>query len=347
MSVNPETAPRVILPRFRALLANARIRDVLLPSVPPSQIDDFERLLEPVYRDSHEWVSRYRILNSNYLIAPAVFKVVQMPALAVADIATAVKWEVWVFAIDDLFDRRALSFPEIQAIVEECRAVGIASPGKESTRSDYGSGFAEIKRLLTRHRSFRPLEAAVFWGLERLFGGMAYAYAVHSAVSQGWVPPLDEYLFHARDTLIHPFVWALPLYDDDSVLHLLPKLTRLADRCSTVLRLANDLSTVAREELEGNLNAVAIVEHEVAFEDPSAPATARRERAVQIVQARLEEERMRAYDESYSCRTESRLEEGFLRLVEIGLASYLRLDVREWVDVLAGSRESTEAPPGG
>jgi len=90
-----QSTPAAVLSRFCSFLRSERLGDRLLPPLLGVGLEDISRLVGPVYRDEHSWVSRFPTLDPGDLRAPTVFKIAQMPELTMQDISTAVKWEIW------------------------------------------------------------------------------------------------------------------------------------------------------------------------------------------------------------------------------------------------------------
>jgi hypothetical protein len=139
-------------------------------------------------------------------------------------------------------------------------------------------------------------------------------------------------LYYGSWTLQHPFLWSLPLYDDDSILPGLGSLTQIAEQCSRVLRLANDLATWPREQCEGTLNAVSIEAAQLAQLGRSGAHC--HEAALRRVRGRLADERLALRALEDTVRTKSGVERGFLRLTEMGSGMYERQDLRNWAHLL-------------
>lgn len=317
---------------LNGLLQDDEVRDQFLPRLADAEVQAVERLLPPIWDSANEWVARYPFLNPDALLPTAVLKIVQMRQLSAADIATSVQWELWFLTLDDLFDGGQASLEELRAIADDCRRVAVTQPGLERPTTWFGSALADIKAQLTQHPTFEWLHPTFVSGLERLLDGSFYAYGMQRSAEM-WSAQkiaLDDYLFYGSRTLVHPFMWCLPLYDDQTVLPNLPALTELADQCSRVLRLANDLATWDREAAEGSLNAVAVEAGRLAVAGCERSDNERLLKAVGVMQLRLAQERRRAYELGSQVATRRRVEGGFVRLTELAADMYARRDLRKW-----------------
>lgn len=324
---------------FSLLLRNQDLRDELLPLLSDAEAMQVEQLLPEVWTSTREWLSRYPFLNRDTLLPASILKIAQLPSLPVQDIVTAVLWELWVFAVDDLFDEGQSDFSELCALSEEFERIAIAPPGHERAQCPFGEALLDIKQRLASHATFRDLHPAYASTLSRLLNGYFHAYRLRAATREAdalALPSFDEYLYQASRTFLHPFMWSLPLYNDDTVTTNLPALAQLADQCSRVLRLSNDLGTWAREEREGVLNAVSLEVAHLERQERGHSDSDRHTRALTRVRERLRRERPGAYELRGAVLTNSRVEEGFIRLMELGSAMYERQDLRELQGLVTG-----------
>lgn len=322
---------------LRDLLGDPEARQRLLPPLTGKQTAALEERLPAVYHAARSFTDRFPCANGEIVFPASIFKIVQMPSLSADDLATAVQWETWVFALDDLFDQRQRDFKEICDIVDECYRVAIVPPGTEDISTDFGASFREIKLRLAAHQVFRELQPAFAGTLARLVDAMAYEYAFRpgrAPARRAGVPSLDEYLYHASHIFAHTCMWILPLHDDESVLPALGPLTRLADQCSRALRLANDLSTFRREEHEGVLNGVVVAMGRSS--PPANPSDQRRRQALVKLAARLQRERRNAARMVSTMSTVSGVELSFVRGMELAIRMFEHYEARDWASQARG-----------
>jgi len=321
---------------FRALLRDDRLRAQYLPPLSTEQVQAIEEYLPSVLDAAGQWVSRFPELNPATLVPATLLKIGQLYPLAVRDITTAVEWEIWVFAFDDLFDQEHRAFSETSKIIDECYAIAIARPGTEQARSGFGVSFLEIKDALAAHRTFRDLQAAFVGTLAWMIDGVTWV----EQNARGPRPSFDEYLYHAGHAFWHPFVWSLPLFDDEAISTELSRFLQLADQCARACRLSNDLRTLGRELREGVLNGLTIRLAELAASSDAGATRQLRKNAEHYVRAAMLKERENAHATARTITTPSAAEAAFIRLMELSIETYERKDVREWTASLARSQRS-------
>jgi len=323
--------------QLRELLQHERLRTEYMPPLSSVEMRAIEDKLEAVSDSALRWLSRFPGISDQPLLPTAIIKIAQLPTLPVDDIATAVEWELWALSFDDLFDRPDGPVPGSRQIADECYRIAVAAPGKEPTYSVFGESFLEVKSALARHPSFARLHSSFVLGLCGLLDGIIYV----AERGSGPLPPFEEYLYHATHSFWHPFLWSLPLFDDDTAIDMLASLAALADQCGRACRLSNDISTADREELEGVPNGLVIRAHELSRGTGHALPAARHEALVQL-RTLLERERAQAHETASAISTASRIEQAFLRLMDLSVEAYLRKDVRDWVAALkTGNSEPT------
>jgi hypothetical protein len=346
--MNEPISSGILVARMRELLADPQARETYLPALSGAQSDAIATKLSDVVGESSAWVHRFACLDDRTILPASVLKIAQLLDLPVKSIATSVKWEVWVFAVDDLLDERRLPFGEIEQILEECYGIAISPVGVEQPHTEFGVSFTELKRELADHPQFVGLQPSFAAATMKLFEGMMYV----AQSSVRWAdtspsPPLDEYLYHAANGHVHPFFWTLPLVDDASVLPELSALASLAHVCARICRLANDLGTFARERDEGVLNAVRVVMNKIASQEIKQSSEDLLQAAEGEIRARMEHERGRAEDLAAGIHTDSGVERSFLRLAELTVGTYGRGDVRNWKERLGLISEAALSPGSG
>jgi hypothetical protein len=312
------------------------LRDRLMPQFTPMQNDALRQKFREVYQLTNDWVSRFPGLNASTILPAAVIKIGQLPGLTPSAIATSVKWEIWVFAFDDMFDEANIAFNESSAIIEDCRRIVTSPIGSEDASTALGSSLFEIKQELSKYAQFstlQPLFAATF---ERLVEGTLYVAQVrHPSQSILRDPPLEEYLYHGTNTFVHPFLWSLILQQDDtSILIHINELMELANQCGLACRLANDLSTFTREQRENVMNSVAIYLHQLQQISRTQTLEELKHESLEYIRGELMQQHQAAINMGTRLEKASSVAGSFLRLVDLSVGSYIRNDVRDWESVL-------------
>ncbi|UNM13005.1 hypothetical protein J4032_17110 [Streptomyces formicae] len=181
-------------------------------------------------------------------------------------LTTQARATLWVFAVDDFFDSRTTSMPELRRFTASCTAT-LAGRHPDSSATPLSDGLAEIRDEVAQYQLFARL--ADLWNdgvLQVLRGMLDEARWAHEYRTRGptALPDLTRYLHSAYRSIGGPahFRTVFATLGDASTPHCVPSLLRLEKEASLVVRLANDLRSQAKETQEGTVNAVLILQQQ-------------------------------------------------------------------------------------
>jgi hypothetical protein len=144
-------------------------------------------------------------------------------------------------------------------------------------------------------------------------------------------PSYDALMERVLHSIGVPFYLAtcFILHEDPTIEERLPGLIEIGVECARAIRLANDLRTWEREEIEQTINTVAVLQHEILREYPEIGPDESRKRAIQILTERKLASIARA-NTLLSCSPEScsPVETGIVRLVTFVTGYYATQDYR-------------------
>lgn len=321
---------------FRAVRSDVRLRDAFLPAVTPEEEAAIASLLDSVVLDAHRWCDRWTLFRARTILPIALLNCVQFPHLSSSQVSLRVKSSLWVYALDDVIDDGGLGSDELRPLLTECLEVA-------RTGTSWPAMHELARSLADLRRSFvgQPLWQAVFptWvdSLQLLVEGMVREHVAREQMRNGGFLvsnlSMDEYLSFAAHSIGLPHQWVagLAMEPDPSIVGALPRLVALAERCGTVMRLANDAATWRREAGEGGVNAVRL--EQWSCEAGLSTSDAIR-RAEERVQGRLHLELRQCRELAAGLSDGSAVGHRFVRATEFGVDLYARHDFRTWADAV-------------
>jgi hypothetical protein len=188
---------------------------------------------------------------------------------------------------------------------------------------------------------FTSLSPHWAWSFDQMVDAIVWQHEIARTLDSGdeqstlaW-PSYDTLMGRAMHSVGVPFYLAscLILYDDPSVAERLPVLIQIGEECARAIRLANDLRTWEREELEQTINTVAVVGHEIRRENPGLDLKTCRNRAIQF----LKERELASIARTHTLLTSSPaasspVEAGIRRLVNQVTGFFALQDYRTWIE---------------
>ncbi|HZT07487.1 MAG TPA: terpene synthase family protein [Chloroflexota bacterium] len=298
-----------------------------------------DRLLDQVVEQSNQWCSQWTIFNPTYVLPVALINIVQFPDLPILSILSRVKNSMWIYAIDDLVDGGKLTERELRIALFECALVASAADNIKP-ESELARTLQVLHRELMEFPNYQHVARMWSTSLIRTIDGMMYEYWMQRRYKPiqftAELPPYDEYIYYARSSIAITYLWitGLILETDVGIKTELPGLFRLADQCALVIRLANDVCTFKRELEEGGVNAVALCISQLLATAGREPISNLIARASRTVSRRVDRELARARAIAKTVRTDSAVEERFLRATEVSVDLYRRSDIRVWSKIV-------------
>ena len=174
---------------------------------------------------------------------------------------------LWVFALDDHFDEGLFSDKEIpEKLQHYC---GIAqNQVYPDPQDDLAVSLFEVIESLNQFPCFPEFRYLWADALCGTMDGMAKEKRWANALQKGWtrgLPSLHAYLEIGRFSVGGPpHIWAMILLaGDPSIQFCIPELEKMEKLASTCIRLANDLRSHEKEQVEGKINSLMISAREV------------------------------------------------------------------------------------
>src|SRR6266545_2847590 len=95
--------------RFKALTADAALRERFLPAMSSSEILAVESLLDPAVDRAKKWCAGWSIFPDHLVVPVMLLTLVQLHHLPVEAVLTRFKNTLWIYALDDRIDNDQLS----------------------------------------------------------------------------------------------------------------------------------------------------------------------------------------------------------------------------------------------
>jgi hypothetical protein len=200
-----------------------------------------------------------------------IFPPVRFPAVAISMVAAA-PWcdvealtemamiPIWIYAIDDAYDKGAIPRAWRQKAVRRYSAV--AGGDRRWADDPYAASLADLTARIARRSLWPALRATWVSWCRRMLAGMAFECETADRVREGArLPAYRTYLDHGLYSIGVPMylagAWIID--GDRRSLGALPGLGRICRMSGRAVRLANDLQTHAKEQGEGNWNAIMLL----------------------------------------------------------------------------------------
>jgi hypothetical protein len=187
-----------------------------------------------------------------------------VPALDVQALAAVGRLNLWVFALDDLFDDGSLAILAMRRRAARYCALACGRALGEGASDPLARLLVDVRECLARYTLFDVLRCQ--W--ERALCGTIRAMVTedrwrrwYAAGDVTRLPSLPGYLDVGRWSVGGPpFNWAAVIAaGDPSSERNVPRLWQLDRLASSSIRLANDLQSREKERLEGSVNAVSLL----------------------------------------------------------------------------------------
>jgi len=314
----------------------------ILSRVTKEEMDVIVRTLPSLVLDASQWSRGWLTVSPTTVIPITLQACVQLGHLRYDAMLTRVKSGLWMYALDDLLDNGGLREGDLQDVLRECFDIACGSLAGKRDELTYGLGelagaLHDICEQLGAQRNHTAVYPYWLVSMTRVFEGMAYEYWLGEQFRNCDTrigASLPEYMHFARYSIFVPNLWLAGLMSepDDSLRLALASLSRLAEQCGVVVRLANDLGTCDRETKEGRINSVVLRARDLlsnaeAKDYASAVLQAKKDILQQIRAEQVELQRL-----AQCVHTHSGIERGFVRGADFAVSLYLDRDIREWAD---------------
>jgi hypothetical protein len=259
----------------------------------------FAERVGEIAADLQDWAERFPVLDSVRFPAIALTVTAHIPELERRQQTLAAAITAWIFAFDEAVDRgrnreadledRAMSY---KMIVRD----QMPSPAKDSLAVDQLARLlVEIRKDLATYRSFESLSGYWQCSFERMIDGILRERRLGNDRARSTNPNLwdsptfDSLMETARHSIGVPHYLAtcFILYEDATIVDRLPQLMPIVRGCAEAVRLANDLQTWQKEEIEQTLNTVVVIRQAIGQAEPALSLAECQVRSIEEVRQRL------------------------------------------------------------
>lgn len=231
-----------------------------MASLPARERAHIYDMTQRVFERVTEWAEPYGIFPAVRFPAVAISMVAAAPWCDVRALTEMAMIPIWIYAIDDAYDKRTIAPAWRQKAVRRYSAV--AGGDRRWADDPYAASLADLTARIARRPLWPQLrDTWVLW-CRRMLAGMAFECATADRVRAGApLPAYRTYLDHGLYSIGVPMYLAGAwIIDGDpatpSAMAALGRICRMSGRA---VRLANDLQTHAKEQAEGNWNAIMLL----------------------------------------------------------------------------------------
>jgi hypothetical protein len=246
---------------------------------PPAPISAFLESLasteqERVYRLASNvaavlsvWAKAYPLVRKVRIQPLALSVCAAAPFSSVEDLVAVARVSLWVFTADDIFDEDIKTASELAGLTEVYQAIAAGrSPGPIG--DELAVALTDVVRGLQRFPLFARLAPVWSHAFGRTLEGMVRENRWRNAVQRRGLasaPSYRDYLKTGRYSIGGPpHIWPSVIsMDDASALDFLPQIQRMERTASSCVRLANDLRSETKETIEGKVNSLRILAHQL------------------------------------------------------------------------------------
>lgn len=245
--------------------------------------------------DLERWAEHYPSFAPEQFSGVILTNAVHVPDWSRSQRLVAVLVSAWILMFDGMVDEGRISPSELHARVAGYKAV-IRGETVTPPRSDDDLFMAliDIRERMAIFPAFTSLSRHWQWSFDQMVD--AIVWQRHGGPALGWVtepteitlPSYDALMKRALHSIGVPFYLAtcFILHDEPTLEERLPVLIEIGEECARAIRLANDLRTWEREELEQTINTVVVLRYEILRENPEIDPVECRDRAIQILRER-------------------------------------------------------------
>ncbi|MEM7331036.1 MAG: terpene synthase family protein [Chloroflexota bacterium] len=171
---------------------------------------------------------------------------------------------LWIFAVDDLFDSATLSTKSLSELTEKFNLIITEAPSPTLLNDELGQILGNIRKDVAKFSLFEHLESNWCNAFKNMLNGMVKE-AIWREKFQLFneLPDLDGYLENGLNTVGGPpHIWTTLITTNDfSLLKVQKALDEMVLTASACIRLANDWQSYGKEIKEGSFNSLTIWEN--------------------------------------------------------------------------------------
>ncbi len=263
---------------------------------------DLRGFSEPVAESAREtqvdlerWAVRYPSFDPAQFTGLIWTVAVHVPAWSRAKRLLAAIVSVWILTFDGMVDEGRIPESEQASRLAEYKAVvRRGSSTSPLPDDDLLLALLDIRERIADYPSTVSLFRHWQWSFDQMVD--AIIWQRHAGPALREVPERAGMTRSSYDVLMEralhsigvPFYLAtcFILHEDPTIEDRLPGLIEIGVECARAIRLANDLRTWEREEIEQTVNTVAVLRHEILQENPEICPAECRNRTIQLLRER-------------------------------------------------------------
>lgn len=211
------------------------------------------------------WSAQYPLMRPVRILPLSLSIAASAPFADVRTLSAVARVNLWVFALDDLFDEENLPELELLRQAEIFHCICHGQPASPDTGS-LAAALTAIRADLAAYPLFEPLQAewtgAMCGTLDEMIREARWRQQ-YRREGTAMLPSYEAYLDCGRYSIGGPpHIWSTIIgIDDPSTINYLPELRQMERISSLCIRLANDLQSYEKELVEGKINSLLILSH--------------------------------------------------------------------------------------
>ncbi len=288
--------------------------------------------------DLARWAGQYPSFDPTPFSGLVLTTAVHVPTWSRPKRLLAAIVSAWILTFDGMVDEGRIPESEQASRLAAYKAViRRDTPTSPLPKDDLSQALRDIRERMAAY----PSSAALFRHWESSFDQMVDAIVWHhhaASALRGMPdragmhrPSYEALIERALHSIGVPFYLAtcFILHEDPTIEERLPGLIEIGEECALAIRLANDLRTWEREEIEQTINTVMVLRHDILRENPGIGPAESRNRAIQVLKDRELASIARTHRLlACSPRSSSPVETGIGRLVTYVTGYYALQDYR-------------------
>ena len=293
-----------------------------------------EAVQAEVRADMDTWAARYPLFDPARFPALAVTTVAYLPTVRREDRALAALVSLWIIAFDALVDENGTDTAAVTTLATRYGALVDADHVERhvtplrmgGATEQLAAALREIAALLTGYSA--PSVLRVWWATSCRATIAAIVRQRELGRTEGPMPDYAAALPLLTDSIgVRPYLAIGAIVGREPGLAArLSATTALAGECALAIRLANDLRTWEKDELESGFNTLVALRAELAHTEPALSATVARERALAMLRARLAISRSRCHARFSMAAGAGATEAAMVRLMDVAVGIYTDRD---------------------
>ncbi len=245
--------------------------------------------------DLERWAGRYSSLDPTQFSGLVLTTAAHVPTWPRSKRLLAAMVSVWILTFDGMVDEGRIPEAEQASHVAAYKAViRHGSPTSPLPDDDLSLALRDIRERMDSYPSSAALLGHWLGSFDQMVDAIVWQRHAAPALRgvterfRTMLPSYDALMERALHSIGVPFYLAtcFILHEDPTIEVRLQDLIEISLECARAIRLANDLRTWEREEVEQTINTVMVLRHEILRENPEIGPAESRNRAIQVLKER-------------------------------------------------------------